>query len=315
MVSGKSDRKPVSMANPVKKKWFAFPMSIKTVLFDADGVLWVGDRLIPGAAETIDKLRDMGVSPYIVTNNPTSTRHEIAGRLMDKGFHNIPDDMIVSAGYVTTQYLLSMGFSDKRRRVYIVGEEGLIKEMRDQGINALGVDDFPADENLADLKIDDDIFAVVVALDKTLTYRKLAIGNRIIVENDAMLIGTNCDNSLPLGNGVYVPDAMPNILALQCSTGRKAVILGKPSKLMFEPLKQSKHLDQNETIMVGDRLNTDIQFAKNIGARGVLVLTGVTTREDAQAVAPEERPDYICNSVADIPQLVRDLNIEANKVE
>jgi phosphoglycolate/pyridoxal phosphate phosphatase family enzyme len=283
---------------------------VKTVLFDADGVLWVGDRLIPGAAETIDRLREMGVSPYVVTNNPTNTRHEIASKLMDKGFHNIPDEMIVSAGYVTAQYLVSIGFDDPDRKVYIVGEAGLIREMQLNGIKAMGVDDFP-DDDLSDLKIPDDIFAVVVALDRTLTYRKLAIGNRIIVENDALLIGTNCDTSLPLGRGIFVPDAWPNILALQSASGRTATVLGKPSKLMFEPLRISKNLDRSETIMVGDRLNTDIKFAKNIGVRGVLVLTGVTTRDDAEAVGPDEKPDFIENSVADIPELVKKLNNQA----
>jgi HAD superfamily hydrolase (TIGR01450 family) len=194
--------------------------------------------------------------------------------------------------------------------VFIVGEDGLIREMRQNGIDALGVNDF-GDADLADIEIPEDIAAVIVALDRTLTYRKLAIGSRIIVENDALLIGTNCDHALPLGRGIVVPDALPNILALQAASGRTATVLGKPSKLMFEPLRISKNLDKDETIMVGDRLNTDIQFAKNIGARGVLVLTGVTTRDDAEAVGPEQRPDFICNSVADIPDLVRELNQKA----
>nr|AAB51111.1 4-nitrophenylphosphatase [Tritrichomonas foetus] len=281
--------------------------SIKTVLFDADGVLWCGDNLVPGAPEVFDKLREMGINPYLVTNNPTSTRNEIANRLMGKGFRNIPDDMIVSAGYVTTQYLLSMGFSDQRRKVFIIGEQGLINEMRNNGVNALGVDDFPDDE-LATLKIDEDILAVVVALDRTLTYRKLAIGNRIVVENDALLIGTNCDCALPLGHGVFVPDAMSNILALQSSSGRKAIMLGKPSKLMFEPLKKTKGLDASEAIMVGDQFKTDIQFAKNIGARSTIVLTGVTTKDDVAAINPELKPDYVKESVRDIPDLVREIN-------
>jgi ribonucleotide monophosphatase NagD (HAD superfamily) len=113
---------------------------------------------------------------------------------------------------------------------------------------------------------------------------------------------------LPLGHGIIVPDAWPNILALQAASGRTATVLGKPNKLMFEPLRISKNLDKDETIMVGDRLNTDIKFAKNIGVRSVLVLTGVTTRDDADAVPADERPDFICNSVVDIPNLVKQLN-------
>lgn len=280
---------------------------IKAVLFDADGVLWVGKKIIPGAAETINKLREMNVNPYIVTNNSTSTRHQFASNLMNNGFQDITDDMIVSAGFVTAQYLLDIGFSDQKKKVFIVGENGLVDEMRLNGINALGVDDFP-DDDLSELVIGDDIGAVVVALDRTLTFRKLALGNRVVVENDALLIGTNCDTTLPLEHGIFVPDAMPNILALQTSTGRKAKILGKPSKIMFDPLKKIKKLDPCETLMVGDRLNTDILFAKNIGANSVLVLTGITTRDDARVAEPNQKPDFICDSVANIPDLVKYIN-------
>lgn len=286
------------------------PKPIKNCLFDADGVLWIGDKVIPGAPETFDRLREMGINVFIITNNPTSTRHQLATKFMGKGFRDISDDMVISAGYVTAQYLVSLGFTDKRRRVFVVGEPGLIQEMRNNGINAIGIDDFP-NVPIAQVEIPGDILACVVALDFDLTYRKLAIGNRVVVENDALLIGTNCDNSLPLGAGIFVPDAMPNIAALEVSTGRKAIVLGKPSKLMFEPLRSLLHLNNEETLMVGDRLNTDIQFAKNIKSRGAIVLTGITTREDALSEKPEGRPDFICQSVVDIPDLIARINKEA----
>ena len=282
---------------------------IKNVLFDADGVLWVGGKTIPSAPPTFVKLREMGLNVYVVTNNPTHTRAAIAQKMINRGFKDITEDMIISAGYVTSQYLYNHGFKDKRRKVFVVGEHGLIEEMRNNGVNAIGVDDLP-DTPVEDLKLDPAILACVVALDMTLTYRKLAIGNRVIVENDALLLGTNCDNALPLGNGVFVPDAYPNILALENSSGRKAVVLGKPSKLMVEPLQRLKGLDVNETLMVGDRLNTDIMFSKNIGSRGCLVLTGITTREDALNVPIAERPNFICNSVADLPELITKVNAE-----
>ena len=282
---------------------------IKNVLFDADGVLWVGGQTIPSAPPTITKLRQMGLNVFVVTNNPTHTRQQIADKLTGRGFENITSDMIISAGYVTSQYLYSHGFKDKRRKVFVVGEKGLIQEMRDNGLNAIGIDDLP-DDPVEELKLDPNILACVVALDMTLTYRKLAIGCRVIVENDALLIGTNCDNALPLGNGILVPDAYPNVLALENASGRKAIVLGKPSKLMFEPLHTVRGLNSDETLMVGDRLNTDIMFSKNIGSRGCLVLTGCTRREDALAVPPEERPDFIEPSVGEIPDLVNKVNAQ-----
>lgn len=285
---------------------------IKTVLFDADGVLWVGGKTIQGAPETICKLREMGINVFVVTNNPTLTRGAFAQKMLNRGFKDIDPEMIISAGYVTSQYLVSHGFNDKKRRVFVIGESGLIQEMRNNGVNAIGVDDLP-DVPIDELELDPDILACVVALDMTLTYRKMAIGNRVLVENDALLIGTNCDNSLPLGKGIFVPDAYPNILAMENSSGKKALVLGKPSKLMFDPLRDLKGLDCTETLMVGDRLNTDILFSRNINSRGCLVLSGCTTREDVGAVPQEERPDFIENSIVDIPDLVKRVNAEASK--
>lgn len=280
---------------------------IKTVLFDADGCLWVGSKLVPGANEVLDMLRQDGVDPYIVTNNSNNSREEIVEKLLKKGFKNVTKEMIISAGYATAQYLLSIGFSDTNRKVFVVGEPGLIQELKNNGIATLGIDDFP-DDDIETLKIDPSILAVVGALDTTLTYRKLAIGCRIVIENDALLIGTNCDNADPVGKGIYVPDALPTILFLEGSTNRKATILGKPTKSMFEPLRKLKGIDGNETMMVGDRLNTDIKFSKIIGAKGTVVLTGITKMEDAHAAPKDTKPDFIANSVADVPKIVREIN-------
>ena len=280
---------------------------VKTVLFDADGCLWVGSKLVPGANDTIDLLRKDGIDPYIVTNNSNNSREEIVEKLHKKGFHDINREMIISAGYVTAQFLLNHGFNDTRRKVYVVGESGLVQELKNNGISALSVEDFP-DDDLQTLQIDPTILAVVAALDETLTYRKLAIGCRIVIENDAFLVGTNCDNADPVGDGIYVPDSLPTIRFIESSTNRKAIILGKPTLSMFEPLKQHKGVKPEETMMVGDRLNTDIKFSKVIGARGTVVLTGITKKEDIDAAVSDNKPDYVLDSVAGIPQLVKEIN-------
>ncbi|KAK8867042.1 p-nitrophenyl phosphatase [Tritrichomonas musculus] len=288
------------------------PNPIKTVLFDADGCLWVGSKLVPGANEVLNILREDGVNPYIVTNNSNNSREEIVEKLLKKGFSNITKEMIISAGYCTAQYLLSLGFKDPNRKVFVVGESGLIQELKNNGITTLGIDDFP-DEDIEELHIDPSILAVVGALDTTLTYKKLAIGCRIVIENDALLIGTNCDNADPVGPGIYVPDALPTILFLEGSTNRKAIVLGKPTKSMFEPLRALKGIEGKETMMVGDRLNTDIKFSKIIGARGTVVLTGITKMEDAQAAPKDNRPDFIAKSVADVPDIVKEINRKASQ--
>jgi phosphoglycolate/pyridoxal phosphate phosphatase family enzyme len=276
---------------------------ISTVLFDADGCLWVGQTPVPGASRTLDSLRANGVRCYVVTNDSSSTRTQIAAKLAARGFNNVAEDMIISAGYVTAEFLVSLGFSDPGQRVFVVGEAGLVKEFNNQGLNACSDEAFDADTPIAELKIPSSFRAVVAALDTTLTYRKLAIATRIIIENDAIFVGTNCDSADPVGHGIFVPDALASIMALEGSTGRKATILGKPTSSMFEPLKRGAGLDPQETMMVGDRLNTDMKFAKAIGAKGTIVLTGATTREEAQSES-ENTPDFICESVAEVAELV-----------
>lgn len=282
--------------------------AVETVLFDADGCLWVGPNTVPGAPECLLALQDAGVNVFVVTNNSNNTREEIAQKLRSRGFTNMTSDNVISAGYVTAQYLVAHGFADQSRRVFVLGEPGLIQEMRLHGINACGGDEVDEKKPIQDLFIDPSFGAVVAALDETLTYRKLAIATRIVIENDALLIGTNCDAADPLGNGVFVPDAMPTIMAIEGATGRKAIVLGKPTHFMFEPLR-SRGFKSENTMMVGDRLNTDIMFAKTIGARGTVVLTGITTRDEALNEM-QNQPDYICNSSADVAELVKNINKE-----
>lgn len=281
---------------------------IETVLFDADGVLWVGDKLVSGAPETIDALRANGINVFIVTNNSNNTRTEIVAKMHRKGYHNINEEMIVSAGYVTAQYLLTLGFGNQDRKVFVVGESGLAKELKQNGINIMTIDDFPDNVEIADLKIPGDIMAVVAAYDGNLTYRKLAVGTRILIENDAMLIGTNCDAADPYGNGVFLPDSMPIIVFLEAAAQKSPIVLGKPTKYMFEPLERTKGINPKTTLMVGDRLNTDIKFAKTIGSRGAIVLTGITTLTEAQGIHEELKPDFIVNSSANIAELVSQIN-------
>jgi HAD superfamily hydrolase (TIGR01450 family) len=238
-----------------------------------------------------------------VTNNSINTRRQIAAKLTARGFNDVTEDMIISAGYVTAQFLLSLGFEDQSRMVFVVGESGLVDELKDHGINACGEESFPAGTPIGELDIPNGFRAVVAALDTTLTYRKLAIATRIIIERDAIFIGTNCDSADPLGHGIFVPDALASIMALEGSTGRKAIVLGKPTPHMFEPLKRAGGVLPENTMMVGDRLNTDMKFARIIGAKGTVVLTGVTTREDALSEC-ENSPDFICDSVADVADLV-----------
>jgi phosphoglycolate/pyridoxal phosphate phosphatase family enzyme len=276
---------------------------VSTVLFDADGCLWVDGCPVPGASETLDSLRANGVRCYVVTNNSNNTRQEIAAKLTARGFNNVTEEMIISAGYVTAGYLLKLGFGDRAREVFVVGETGLVRELEQHGINAHGDEAFDPQIAIPALEIPHSYVAVVAALDQTLTYRKLAIATRIIIENDAWLIGTNCDAADPLGHGIFVPDAMPTIMALEGATGRRATILGKPTMHMFEPLKKLDDVSPEMTMMVGDRLNTDMKFAKVIGAKGTLVLTGVTRREEA-CRDPDLMPDFICESVADVARLV-----------
>jgi phosphoglycolate/pyridoxal phosphate phosphatase family enzyme len=264
--------------------------NIEGVIFDLDGTVYLGENALPGAVETIQILRQVGIQVLFVSNKPLSPRDHYAAKLSRMGIPTKPDDVITS-GYVLG-YHLANNYPDLK--LYVVGEKNLKDELLGHGLTILD-EFFEQDEK--QVIVPRGIDAVVVAFDRTLDYRKLNTAYQALVQG-AKFFATNADKACPMPGG-GIPDAGGTIAALEHMTGRSLDLLaGKPSKLMIEVSLARIGKPAERCLMVGDRLETDIRMGKEAGMYAALVLTGASTR--AQAEIADPKPDIVLTSIAEL---------------
>jgi len=252
----------------------------RAFLLDLDGTIFLGERLLPGAAEFFCYLDERGLQYLILSNNSSRTRLEYAQKLRRLGL-DLPEDQFLISGEATALYL-------KKRhpgaRLYVVGTPALEEEFARQGFTL--TDDSPD-------------FAVL-GFDTTLTYAKL---RRLceLLAGGTPYIATHPDVNCPTESG-FMPDIGSVIALVAASTGRKPdVIVGKPNRPMLEAVQAKLGVPVEQMCMVGDRLYTDIALGQT-GCATVLVLSGETRREDLPAAAWQ--PDYIVDNLAGLLNLI-----------
>lgn len=254
---------------------------LRGLLIDLDGVVYLGDTLIPGAREFFATLCERGMPYLLVTNNSSRTRAQFAGKLSRLGIP-VSEEQVLTSAEVTAEYL------SRRARagagVFIVGEEGLAE--------AVGRYGFRTDVEPVEY--------VLVGLDRAFDYRKLALAIRY-VRAGAALVGANPDRTLPVEGGV-LPGAGSLLAAVEAGAGVRAEVVGKPEPVIFELGARRLGLPAGDVAVVGDRLDTDILGARRAGMRAILVLTGISRRADL-ADSPVQ-PDLV---VDDLPALARAL--------
>ncbi|KAK0194642.1 HAD-like domain-containing protein [Armillaria mellea] len=275
-----------------------------TWMFDCDGVLWHGDRLIDGAVDVLRLLRNRKKSVLFVTNNATKSRKSYKGKFDQLGVEAHVDEIYGSA-YAAAVYLSSVIKLPKDKKVYVIGMAGLEEELRDEGVSHLGGTD-PADRtlepfSLANFVLDESVAAVLCGLDTTINYTKLSKAFQYLTRNPGcQFLVTNEDSTYPSADGL-LPGAGAVSAPLRFALGRDPVSIGKPASTMLDCIKAKVNYDPKRTIMVGDRLNTDILFGKNGGISTLLVLTGITVEDDITGPNPSSIiPDYVTQSVADL---------------
>jgi len=272
-----------------------------TFLLDCDGVLWSGDQLIKGVRETIEKLRALGKKIYFVTNNSTKTRQQHAEKIRRLGIEGVIEEEVLSTAYATAQYLKGRDFS-----VYAIGEEGLLAEIKSAGLKCIGLEDNGKQYNMdfmAEIKVPNDIGAVVVGLDRGFNMYKLAYAMLCLKQNkNCLFIATNRDPTFPMHGGVVLPGAGSIVSSLVTAAGREPdIVIGKPEPLFLDVICNSNaDIDLSTTCMIGDRLDTDIAFGKSRNIATLLVLTGVTSRDDVYSKSNTIHPDYILPSIANL---------------
>ena len=266
---------------------FVPPRSV--YIFDLDGVLYLGDTAIPYAADAVRRLQGAGKQIYFLTNNSGKTRAEYRKKLADVNGLDVPESAIFTSAYATALYLKQRGAAG--RSVFVIGEPGLAAELSASG----GL--IPMTE--PDSAEVHDIDYVVVGIDRQFTYDKLRFAHAAITRGHAQFIATNRDATFPMEAG-EIPGGGSLVASLATATGREPVTIGKPETHAYEAILDAAGVTAADSVMVGDRLDTDIAVGRRAGAGTVLVLTGVTSEEKAQAAPPEWRPDRIIGDLREL---------------
>jgi NagD protein len=256
-------------------------------VFDLDGTLYLGDHLLPGAAETVEAIRRHGARLAFLTNKPLETPATYAAKLTDLGIAATAAEVVSS----TDALLRYLHTNAAGARILPVAEPLLTGLLRDDGFAIADP------EAVADATDQTGVDLVVVSWDRTFTYTKLLAAFRA-VRAGARLVATNPDPFCPTPDG-DLPDCAAMLAAIEASTGARAeAIVGKPSAHMAATLLDRLALPPDDTILIGDRLLTDVRMATEAGMSSALVLTGATPAS-ALADAPIQ-PDYVLGGVAEV---------------
>jgi HAD superfamily hydrolase (TIGR01450 family) len=247
-------------------------------LFDLDGTIYLGERLIPGADATVAALRAAGRRLAFLSNKPLQTRAEYAAKLTRLGVPAAPDD-VINSSLVLARYLRDR---DPGAPVFVIGETPMQQEMAAHGF---------------EVRPDERVRWVVIAFDRTFDYAKLNTALQA-VKQGARLIATNPDRTCPVEGG-EIPDCAGMIAAVEAVTDRKVeTIVGKPSPIILEVALAALGVPAADTAIVGDRIETDIVMGRRLGLGTVLVLSGITRADDPRIAAVA--PDHVVRSVRDL---------------
>jgi glycerol-1-phosphatase len=230
------------------------------ILFDLDGVLYRGDEAVPQALPTMHELRRRGVRPVFLTNNSSRTPRQVADKLRAIGIEADPAEVVTSA-LATAELLAQRGGG----RAFVIGQDGVREALTDAGIRIL-----EGEPEQADL--------VVVGFDGGATYGSLKRAS-LLVQRGARLVATNADGSYPAADGLW-PGAGALLSVITTTTGAEPEIVGKPFPPLFEAGRRRG--GGGKPLVVGDRLDTDIEGAARLGWDTMLVLTGVSKLEDVE---------------------------------
>lgn len=313
---------------------------LRMVAFDIDGVIHRGATLLPGAPEALADVLRRGLLLRYVTNNSAQHRSEVATRLAGFGLPAEPE-YILTSGAATADWLQER--LEPKARVMVMGGEGLVRELLEVGLDArhaLGFLVADADAGAAaeaggagtaaragagaappppsspqaeaamiralEALALDPPAAMVVGIDRTFCYDTLALAQAAVMAG-ALFVATNTDATFPI-EGRLLPGGGSLVAAVATAGGRQPVVIGKPEQEMAHRLAESAGVAAEDVLFVGDRLDTDILWARRAGMRSALVYSGVTQPSDVArlegAESVDELPDYIMDDLRGLPHLL-----------
>ena len=256
----------------------------KTYVFDLDGVIYRGSEAQPHASETVQELKSRGHKIHFFTNNSRKTREDYQTKLAGMGI-SIGNEKIMTSSYATALYLRENGKPDGC--ALVVGESGIVHELESIGIRIVQYEDVSS------------VDYVVVGVDRQFNYDKLTQAQQAILAG-AKFIATNRDATFPIENGRIVPGGGAIVSAIETASGIKPILIGKPESYALDKILELDDTNPSESIIIGDRLETDILVGNRLGMRTVLVLTGVSDECSAKAAPPDMKPERIISDLIEL---------------
>jgi NagD protein len=245
-------------------------------LIDMDGVIYRGGQLIPGADRFVNGLREAGIPFLFLTNNSQRTRRDVATRLQRLGI-GVTEHHVFTCAMATARFL-----ADQRPRgtAFVIGEGGLLTALHENGYAI----------------VDKDPDYVVVGEGRTVSFEMLEAALGMIL-GGAKLVATNLDPNCPTRDGLR-PGCGAIVAMLETASGQKAFSVGKPSPVMLRAARKELALPTDQTVVIGDTMDTDILGGAQLNYKTILALSGSTRREDLERYA--YRPDLVVETIADL---------------
>ena len=260
--------------------------NIKALILDMDGVLWRGNEPIGDLPSIFNTIAARGLKVTLATNNSTRTAEQHLEKVLSFGA-DLDLSQILSSSMATAAQL-KQDFPTGGD-VYVVGHEGLTDALADEGFRVFQEDDLPEKP-----------IAVVSGVDWEITYKKIAIAATLI-RNGAPFYGTNPDKTFPTPQGL-MPGAGTILAAIETASGVAPIISGKPEPYLLQLAMRRMGVMPEETLMVGDRLETDILGGQNAGCYTAQVLSGVSSRAEGEAM--DTPPDIIAENLSAVLALI-----------
>jgi HAD superfamily hydrolase (TIGR01457 family) len=269
--------------------------NLKLAIFDLDGVVYRGKKLIPHTDNIIRELKDNSIKVVYNSNNSTATRETYVNRLSKLNIVSNVSDFYTSASITATEITKIK----KNANIFIIGETGLREELSAMGHKVLLK---PSNYKEVDF--------LIVGLDREFHYNNLAIAQKCIMEGNAQFYATNTDATLPAARG-FLPGAGVMVKAVEiCTSTAPVKIFGKPQSYGIDLILNNYGISPNQACIFGDRLETDILAGNRAGITTVVVLTGVTNREKLEQIKNQSNsdknfdknliPDLIMNTLNEI---------------
>lgn len=257
------------------------PSNIKALILDMDGVIWKSDSPIGDLPRTFARIRECGLKFVFATNNGTKTPEEHRQKLSSLGVEVDSSQVVTSA--LAVAHMLSQKYP-KGTKVFMVGGQGVREALIEKGFELLSTEDAPEAQ------------AFVMGLDRTVNFDKI-VEATLLVRSGVPFYATNTDRTFPTLRG-EIPGAGAWLSVVITATGAEPIVAGKPFPTMMEFCLERLGTSKEETLVVGDRLETDVASGQAAGCPTAAVLSGVSTREQAEAWKPS--PTIIAENLAEL---------------